>query len=283
MSPMGKKMVLSVEPFVSTTISPDSLVTLGGHIDYTAVMANPNSAGALLMCSTLFGLIIYLQIFSWLTQSLRRLRNRSIRFLSRKPRQSKFRSWNMSLKRYLKCMLAQDTLGELFVSIVFWSIKLLDFCRKSIIRGALTNGQVWIFLILKMNSGGNGATYSQSKRLSPLVPGRYGDKEVSRTMCNTIAGIIEYWASGLSLCKCYFSYWCTSGDVVNRLNIATKTLGEMIGSSKQIMVDCTSSYIMLIWFFFSHIDKLAPGSDFDAVITWTFRYFSGILRLSTNT
>jgi hypothetical protein len=102
-------------------------------------------------------------------------------------------------------------------------------------------------------------------------------------MCNTIAGIIEYWASGLSLCKCYFSYWCTSGDVVNRLNIATKTLGEMIGSSKQIMVDCTSSYIMLIWFFFSHIDKLAPGSDFDAVITWTFRYFSGILRLSTNT
>ena len=64
MSPMGKKMVLSVEPFVSTTISPDRLATLGGHIDYTAVMANPNSAGALLMCSTLFGLIIYLQIFS---------------------------------------------------------------------------------------------------------------------------------------------------------------------------------------------------------------------------
>jgi hypothetical protein len=44
MSPPGQKMVLSVEPFVSASVSSDRLTTLGGFIDYTAGMATPNSA-----------------------------------------------------------------------------------------------------------------------------------------------------------------------------------------------------------------------------------------------
>lgn len=52
-------------------------------------------------------------------------------------------------------------------------------------------------------SDGNGAIYAQSKRLSPLVPGRYGDDEVSRPMCSTIAGIIAYWASDVYFRESY--------------------------------------------------------------------------------
>jgi hypothetical protein len=79
-------------------------------------------------------------------------------------------------------------------------------CRgsKNIIRGAVTTGHDWIFLILKMNANGDGAIYAQSLeriRLMTVVPP--GKEELSRIMCNVIAGIIAYWASFInSQCHC---------------------------------------------------------------------------------
>ncbi|KAF8327639.1 hypothetical protein F5887DRAFT_1083685 [Amanita rubescens] len=66
--------------------------------------------------------------------------------------------------------------------------------EKNIIRGAVTDGHNWIFLVLKMESNGDGAIYAQSlqrTRLMTVVPP--GDEEISRTMCDVIAGIIGYW------------------------------------------------------------------------------------------
>ena len=60
----------------------------------------------------------------------------------------------------------------------------------------MTDGHNWIFLVLKMNSNGDGAIYAQSlqrTRLMTVVPP--GDEEISRTMCDVIAGIIGYWVS----------------------------------------------------------------------------------------
>lgn len=65
---------------------------------------------------------------------------------------------------------------------------------KNIIRGAVTDGHNWIFLVLKMHSDGDGAIYAQSlqrTRLMTVVPP--GDEEISRIMCGVIAGIIGYW------------------------------------------------------------------------------------------
>ncbi|EDR03662.1 uncharacterized protein LACBIDRAFT_331401 [Laccaria bicolor S238N-H82] len=67
---------------------------------------------------------------------------------------------------------------------------------KNIIRGAVTDGHNWIFLVLKMDSNGDidGAIYTQSlqrTRLMTVVPP--GDEEISHTMCDVIAGIIGYW------------------------------------------------------------------------------------------
>src|SRR5882672_7627513 len=66
----------------------------------------------------------------------------------------------MSLRPYLNACLCERT----WVSrhLPFLLVKPLRFCRKSVIRGALTNEQVWIFLILRMNSDGNGAIYAES-------------------------------------------------------------------------------------------------------------------------
>jgi len=70
--------------------------------------------------------------------------------------------------------------------------------EKTFIRGTVTDGHNWIFLVLKMNANGDGAIYAQSLhriRLMTVVPP--GDEEISRTMCDVIAGIITYWVKYL--------------------------------------------------------------------------------------
>lgn len=69
----------------------------------------------------------------------------------------------------------------------------------------MTDGHNWIFLVLKMDSNGDGAIYAQSLqriRLMTVVPP--DDEEISRIMCDVIAGIIRYWVSACysPLCHC---------------------------------------------------------------------------------
>ena len=67
----------------------------------------------------------------------------------------------------------------------------------------MTNGYDWIFLILK-DSNGDGAIYVQSLQqiwLMTVIP--HGVEEISRTTCDLIARILEYWVSAYySLCHC---------------------------------------------------------------------------------
>jgi hypothetical protein len=70
----------------------------------------------------------------------------------------------------------------------------LKFFRKSIIRGALTNGQDWIFILLKMNADGNGGMYAVSEE-HPVVLVTFTGKTIEKPWCSTIAGIIAHWVS----------------------------------------------------------------------------------------
>ena len=79
----------------------------------------------------------------------------------------------------------------------------------------MTDGHNWIFLVLKMDSNGDGAIYAQSlqrTRLMTVVPP--GDEEVSRTMCDVIAGIIGYWVSASVLLPSFKTF--VSGMVTDR-------------------------------------------------------------------
>jgi len=59
------------------------------------------------------------------------------------------------------------------------------------------DGQDWIFIVLKMNPDGDGGVYVQSEELYLVVKIISNRKEISRTMCSMIAGIIAHWASDL--------------------------------------------------------------------------------------
>ena len=112
----------------------------------------------------------------------------------------------MFLKLFVKCMHVRKYYSQLFTcpSSIHYNSHIVP--RKDIIRGALTDGQDWIFIILKMKPDGDGAVYAQSKELYLVVKVIPDRKEVSRTMCSVIAGIITYWASDLDPFLCCRSY-----------------------------------------------------------------------------
>jgi hypothetical protein len=68
----------------------------------------------------------------------------------------------------------------------------------------VTDGRNWIFLVLKMNGDGDGAKYVQSARIRLMIVNPPGDEEISRRMCDVIAGIISYWVGTFysPLCRC---------------------------------------------------------------------------------
>ena len=71
-----------------------------------------------------------------------------------------------------------------------------QYLRKKVLRGALTNGRDWIFLLVKLNDDYDGASYKQSSivQLSTtrsldgqvVIPDLYPD---------LIAGILVCWVS----------------------------------------------------------------------------------------
>ncbi|CAA7257445.1 unnamed protein product [Cyclocybe aegerita] len=65
--------------------------------------------------------------------------------------------------------------------------------KKSIIRGALTDGRVWIFLLLKLNADEPGATYHVSHEVSIMGAGPLFRPQVDPKACAIIAAILAYW------------------------------------------------------------------------------------------
>ncbi len=73
----------------------------------------------------------------------------------------------------------------------------LIFSRKEFLRGALTDGHQWIFLILHLNSDGNGGTFKRSVTVHLSVSRLPGDlPEVAKPTADLIAGILSFWVSG---------------------------------------------------------------------------------------
>ena len=81
-----------------------------------------------------------------------------------------------------------------FLVLVFFSNP-LPYPRKNILRGALTDGHAWIFIILVLNSDGNGAKYRSSL---PIYVGR---PQVIKPWPDVVAAILSHWVSvGSALC-----------------------------------------------------------------------------------
>jgi hypothetical protein len=62
------------------------------------------------------------------------------------------------------------------------------------IRGALTNGHDWMFLILTMNPDGPGTSYCMSEKLFVVEPTDVGNNQVTfPDIPDIIAGILTSW------------------------------------------------------------------------------------------
>ena len=69
---------------------------------------------------------------------------------------------------------------------------------KTHIRGALTNGYEWLFLMLNVNSNGKGAPYRISDRPYSAAPHEAGvkmdmDMVISDMASDMIAGMLASW------------------------------------------------------------------------------------------
>jgi hypothetical protein len=63
---------------------------------------------------------------------------------------------------------------------------------KNVIRGALTNGHIWIFLILRLNENAIGGRYFLSREIY-LMENLVEGSQVSEKACSFIAGIVAHW------------------------------------------------------------------------------------------
>lgn len=68
------------------------------------------------------------------------------------------------------------------------------FLQQKVLRGALTNGYDWIFLLMTLNDDYNGASYMRSAQLSLGIQKPTEDELViPRRSSDLIAGILSYW------------------------------------------------------------------------------------------
>jgi len=71
----------------------------------------------------------------------------------------------------------------------------LNFHSKQVVRGALTNGHEWIFLLVKFNNDRNGASFMKSCviNLDTYSDGKDGPQVMARPSPDLIAGILSHW------------------------------------------------------------------------------------------
>ncbi len=79
---------------------------------------------------------------------------------------------------------------------------MLQYLRKKVLRGALTNGRDWIFLLVKLNDNYDGASYKQSTVVKfGTAEGPDGQVVVLEPWPNVIAAILVDWVSLMLICK----------------------------------------------------------------------------------
>ena len=62
-----------------------------------------------------------------------------------------------------------------------------DLPRKKVVRGVLSNGSEWLFIILRLNKNGKGGGYMASRHIMTGPGVRYHIKS------DIIAGILAHW------------------------------------------------------------------------------------------
>lgn len=74
---------------------------------------------------------------------------------------------------------------------------------KQILRGAVTNGYEWVFVIFYLDKDGIGGTYKASPPIRINVGNNY-PYHVHSPEPNIVAGIVAYW-----VCFTHFSFMCS--------------------------------------------------------------------------
>jgi hypothetical protein len=99
------------------------------------------------------------------------------------------------------------------------------YLRKRVLRGALTNGRDWIFLLIKLADDYDGASYKQSAVVQLRTTKSFdGQPVIPKPWPDLIAAILSYWVSLVQICAIELS---TDRDA--RLKIALQSLEVMIG------------------------------------------------------
>ncbi|KAF9078652.1 hypothetical protein BDP27DRAFT_1309950 [Rhodocollybia butyracea] len=159
----GKRMIFNMDQSIpSTTVDPSSLITISGHTDYMAVIAEDRVATAYL--------------------------------------ENPFIDLAKLLRSGFVVTKAQTTpLSEYLPRVVFQLYASAKQLETYTIRGALTNGREWQFIILSINKGGNGASYKFSPIIdySVLLPMDGGDPKPLQSRPDVIAGILSDWVRWL--------------------------------------------------------------------------------------
>ncbi|KAH7910224.1 hypothetical protein BJ138DRAFT_1009256 [Hygrophoropsis aurantiaca] len=159
MLPPNKRMVLNMEHVVqATTASPSSLSSLSGFVDYTAVVASQCDAAIFMKTPQLHVLKRYMPSGFFVVEA---------------------QVFNISdhVPQAVCEMYACGTLLE-----------------KNVLRGALTNGHDWIFLLIELNDDYDGASYKQSDVIQLETTKRLdGSLEIHRPWPDLIAAILSHW------------------------------------------------------------------------------------------
>ena len=74
--------------------------------------------------------------------------------------------------------------------------RLVLYLRKKVLRGALTNGLDWIFLLIKFNADYDGASYKQSSVIRlRTAESLSGQVSITEPWPDLIAAILLHWVS----------------------------------------------------------------------------------------
>ncbi|KAH9979063.1 hypothetical protein BGW80DRAFT_1222200 [Lactifluus volemus] len=162
MLPPNKRMALIMEHIVpAATIDPSSLSSLSGFVDYTAIVAshcvarNSLFPPAHLLSPQLYVLRSYMPTGFFVIEA--------------------------------KFFNPSDHI-PLAVCDLFACGKLL----QQVLRGALTNGRDWIFLLVKLNNNYEWASYQQSSMVQLPTTGSLGGQPKSSEP-DLISGILAFW------------------------------------------------------------------------------------------
>ncbi|KAF8075258.1 hypothetical protein FPV67DRAFT_1476688 [Lyophyllum atratum] len=168
MLPKDKRMVLNMEHHVPSTkvdLSSETSRSLSGYIDYTAVVAEANASSAGLLDSP------YLSVLKRYMQT----RSTSTGFF---VLEAKFTNIAQHVPQAICEMYACG-----------------KYLQKNVVRGALTSGRQWMFLILNINDDFGGATYKQSAVISFTSTNMPNGQRtlVSPLWPNYIAATLLHW------------------------------------------------------------------------------------------